>query len=51
MATLKRFFRLLFDRGEAVFDLAFGQQFNPFAWLGALGWYFFWIVYGTGIYL
>ena len=51
MATLKRLFRILFDRAEAVFDVAFGQQLNPFAWLGALGWYFFWIVFGSGIYL
>jgi ferredoxin len=51
MATLKRLFRILFDRAEAVFDIAFGQELNPFAWLGALGWYFFWIVFGSGIYL
>ena len=51
MAALKRLFRVLFDRAEAVFDFAFGQQLNPFVWLGALGWYFFWIVFGSGIYL
>ena len=51
MAALKRLFRVLFDRAEAVFDVAFGQHLNPFAWLGALGWYFFWIVAGSGIYL
>ena len=51
MAALKRLFRILFDRAEALFDLAFGQQLNPFIWLGALGWYFFWIVFGSGIYL
>ena len=51
MAALKRLIRILFDRAEAVFDFAFGQQLNPFIWLGALGWYFFWIVFGSGVYL
>jgi quinol-cytochrome oxidoreductase complex cytochrome b subunit/coenzyme F420-reducing hydrogenase delta subunit len=51
MATLKRILRTLYDRAEALFDVAFGQQYNPLAWLGALGWYFFWIVAGTGVYL
>ncbi len=51
MAALKRLFRILFDRAEAFFDFAFGQQLNPFAWLGALGWFFFWIVAGSGVYL
>jgi ferredoxin/coenzyme F420-reducing hydrogenase delta subunit len=51
MAILKRFFRILFARAEAFFDIAFGQQNNPLSWLGALGWYFFWIVAGTGVYL
>jgi ferredoxin/coenzyme F420-reducing hydrogenase delta subunit len=51
MAALKRFLRMLFLRGEAVFELAFGQRNNPMVNLGALGWYFFWIAAGTGIYL
>lgn len=51
MAILKRTMRFLFERVEAIFDLAFGQSLNPFYWLGALGWYFFWIVAGSGIYL
>ena len=51
MAILKRFLRILFDRVEAFFDLAFGQRLNPFSWLGSLGWYFYWIVAGTGVYL
>ncbi len=51
MAALKRLIRSLFDRAEALFDLAFGQHLNPFAWLGALGWYFFWIVALSGVYL
>lgn len=51
MALLKRFVRILFERAEALFDLMFGQRLNPFAWLGAFGWFFYWIVAGSGIYL
>jgi len=51
MAKLKSFFRILFVRAEYAFDMAFGQKCNPLSWLGALGWYFFWIVAGTGVYL
>ncbi len=51
MAVLKRGLRVLFERAEILFDFAFGQRLNPFNWLGALGWYFYWIVAGTGIYL
>ena len=51
MAGLKRGLRVLFERAELLFDHAFGQRVNPFNWLGALGWYFYWIVAGTGIYL
>ena len=51
MDLLKRGLRILFERAEALFDFAFGQRLNPFNWLGALGWYFYWIVAGTGIYL
>ncbi|MGI9260601.1 MAG: cytochrome b N-terminal domain-containing protein, partial [Woeseiaceae bacterium] len=51
MAFLKRIFRVLFARAEAVFDWSFGQRNSPLANLGSLGWYFFWIVAGTGIYL
>ena len=51
MAFLKRIIRLLYARAETVFDWSFGQRNSPLANLGALGWYFFWIVAGTGIYL
>ena len=51
MALLKRFVRLLFEQAERLFDLAFGQRLNPLAWLGSLGWFFFWIAAATGIYL
>jgi coenzyme F420-reducing hydrogenase delta subunit/ferredoxin len=41
----------LFARVETVFEYAFGQRLNPFTWLGAFGWYFYWITAATGIYL
>lgn len=40
-----------FDRVERVLDRAFGADWNPLAQLGPLGWFLFWIVAGTGIYL
>ncbi|MDH3267059.1 MAG: hypothetical protein OEM25_08850, partial [Gammaproteobacteria bacterium] len=51
MAFLKRILRTLFARAEAVFDWSFGQRNSPLSNLGALGWYFFWIVAASGIYL
>ena len=51
MALIKRALWRLFAKVEAVFEYAFGQRNNPFLWLGALGWYFYWIVAATGIYL
>lgn len=48
---MKRSLRLVYARAEAVFDWTFGQKYNPLSCLGALGWYFFWIATGTGIYL
>lgn len=46
-ATLKRGF----DRVERPLDTLFGSDWNPLANLGPLGWFMFWIVAGTGIYL
>lgn len=51
MMWLKHPIRVLFARAEATLDWIFGQRNNPIANLGALGWYFFWIVAATGIYL
>lgn len=48
---MKRAIRVLFARAEAIFEWGFGQGSNPLSCLGALGWYFFWIVAGSGIYL
>ncbi|MCL5778951.1 cytochrome b N-terminal domain-containing protein [Limibaculum sp. FT325] len=40
-----------FDRLERILDRAFGPDWNPLAQLGPLGWFLFWIVAVTGIYL
>jgi len=48
---LKRGIRLLFARAERILEWGFGPGLNPFTHLGALGWYFFWIVAASGIYL
>jgi ferredoxin/coenzyme F420-reducing hydrogenase delta subunit len=48
---VKRLLLGAFARAERPFEYAFGQRGNPFTWLGALGWYFYWITAATGIYL
>jgi len=51
VAVVKRWFYRLFGKAERLFEYAFGQRCNPFTWLGAFGWYFYWITAATGIYL
>ncbi len=51
MARLKRLLGALFARIELPLAAVFGARNQPFANLGALGWYFFWIAAGSGIYL
>ena len=51
MRGIKRLLRSLIDRIETPFQRAFGARGNPFAQLGALGWFFFWIVAASGVYL
>jgi quinol-cytochrome oxidoreductase complex cytochrome b subunit/coenzyme F420-reducing hydrogenase delta subunit len=41
----------LVERVEAAFDRPFGHRANPLRHLGALGFYLFWVVLGSGIYL
>jgi hypothetical protein len=36
---------------DAVFDRVFGARDNPLRHLGALGFYFFWVMAVSGIYL
>jgi coenzyme F420-reducing hydrogenase delta subunit/ferredoxin len=49
--SLKRFVALLFARADTIFNWSFGQRLNPLVCLGSLGWFFYWIVAGSGIYL
>jgi len=51
MSALKRLIRTAFDYLEAVLDRLFGSNWNPIAHLGALGFFFYWIVAASGIYL
>jgi NAD(P)H-flavin reductase/quinol-cytochrome oxidoreductase complex cytochrome b subunit/ferredoxin len=47
----RQLLRLAFMQVEAVFNRAFGDKLNPLYHLGALSFYLFWIVGGTGLYL
>ena len=51
IAQLKRGMRAGFDRVEAALDRAFGPAANPLHRLGALGFFYYWIVAATGVYL
>jgi ferredoxin/coenzyme F420-reducing hydrogenase delta subunit len=51
VSFVKGFLRRLFEQAERGFDLAFSSAWNPFRQLGALGWFFYWIVAASGIYL
>lgn len=51
MAFLKTSLRRGFDRVERPLDRLFGPDWNPLGNLGTLGWFLFWIVAATGIYL
>lgn len=51
MTVLRLSLRRGFDRVERGLDLLFGPEWNPLANLGPLGWFLFWIVAVTGIYL
>jgi NAD(P)H-flavin reductase/quinol-cytochrome oxidoreductase complex cytochrome b subunit len=47
----QRLLRAGFMHAEAVFNRAFGDKLNPLYHLGALTFFLFWIVAGTGLYL
>ena len=47
----KRLARAAIERIESVFDAVFTPQWNPLYQLGALAWFFYWIVAASGIYL
>lgn len=48
---MKRTLRHALERVESGFDAVYGAAWNPLYWLGALGWFFFWIITASGIYL
>ncbi|MEK7820232.1 MAG: cytochrome b N-terminal domain-containing protein [Pseudomonadota bacterium] len=51
MNALRLPLRFVFARAENLFDRVFGPRWNPFSCLGALGYYYFWIVCVSGFYL
>src|SRR5215470_13552466 len=51
IARIRKVLRYGFERVERAFDWLFGPALNPIAQLGALGFFFFWIVAVSGIYL
>jgi NAD(P)H-flavin reductase/quinol-cytochrome oxidoreductase complex cytochrome b subunit/ferredoxin len=51
IAALQRLLRWLFMHAEALFNRAFGDRLNPLYHLGAISFFLFWIVCGTGLVL
>lgn len=51
IARLQALMRWLFMHAEALFNRAFGDRLNPYYHLGAITFFLFWIVAGTGLYL
>jgi quinol-cytochrome oxidoreductase complex cytochrome b subunit len=49
--ALKRGLRAVFLRLEAALEAVFGPRHNPLTQLGTLGWFLFWIVTVSGIYV
>lgn len=49
--ALQKATRSMFDRVEAGYSYIFDDDWNPFHHLGALAFFFFWIVGATGLYL
>jgi hypothetical protein len=50
-ALLQRALRAGFMRAEALFNRAFGDRLNPLYHLGAISFFLFWVVGGTGLVL
>ncbi len=51
MAGIREFARGGVERVQSLFDAAFTPRWNPWYQLGALGWYCYWIVGISGLYL
>lgn len=51
MGAVKGILRRGFEHADTVFNAWFGGTGNPLHQLGALGWFFYWIVAASGVYL
>ena len=51
MKRLQALLQWAFMRVEALFNAAFGDRLNPLYHLGAITFFLFWVVAGTGLYL
>ena len=51
ISRLQTLLQWIFMRTEALFNRAFGDQFNPLYHLGAITFFLFWVVSASGIYL
>jgi len=51
VSNLRSIPKAAFEAVENGFDKAFGPDWNPLHQLGTLGWFFYWIVIVSGIYL
>jgi CDP-4-dehydro-6-deoxyglucose reductase, E3 len=51
MARLQALLQWLFLRVEGLFNAAFGDRLNPLYHLGAITFFLFWLVAGSGLYL
>ncbi len=51
LRLLQSFGQSLFLSVEKVFNAIFGDRLNPFYYLGAISYFFLWLVIGTGLYL
>ncbi|MDH3871111.1 MAG: hypothetical protein OEU44_02740, partial [Gammaproteobacteria bacterium] len=51
MIGIRGIARAAFEGADKVFNRAFTPEWNPLFHLGTLGWYFYWIVIVSGIYL
>ena len=49
--NVKGTLRAALERIESGFDAMYGAEWNPLYYLGALGWFFFWIITVSGLYL
>ena len=51
VVSVRALARNALERVESLFDAMFGPALNPLYQLGALGWYLFWIVAVSGLYV